>query len=464
MDEMLWKQLTYAGEGATLIDVDVSAVITEGVLQKMPILQLLNIRRATGQPHRYKRRDAFPMAMPQGSGATATSSSSNYTNTDVPLKIIRSWGGVESFVEELSDYDTLAEEVFGSTMASMYELVGTVFWGDALANTYQFDGFDAGLPGAVAGDPRTDINRIDGDHDTLTKQMMDSLVDVCMQGGSETNQRALFMSNQMQSQLGRCEAGILTGGGLTYLPTLEGGWPGVNIGWIPRTYRGIPIFPCDFCRPQAAAAAVTLLEVYGAGAADADTYYYRVAPVTRFGEQGASAEVAITIQAGSSVVITVTMFNHPNSQYTYGDALYWKIYRGTVSGVLHLVKTVNAITYNASGTPIAADLTLTDDFVNTVRAGCTGTAVAGTEDHPLLWDANAPDEVVFLVDRDPTDGVEIPASRNKTAEGLLDDRDLISFKRLGDTRDRLDFMVRTFTALAIKQGRVHGVLRRVQAV
>ena len=41
--------------------------------------------------------------------------------------------------------------------------------------------------------------------------------------------------------------------------------------------------------------------------------------------------------------------------------------------------------------------------------------------------------------------------------------DLIGWKRLGEVKDQVDFLVRTYMALAIKDPRKHAVLRRVRA-
>ncbi len=459
MDEKLHKQLTAAGQGANLQDRLPPVVVTEAALHIMPILQMLNIGRATGQPHRFRQRKRFPSAYPQGSGSTAVNSGSTYENTDINLKIVRSWGGVENFVEETTKMDTVALEVYGAVQATAYELAGECFWGDATANEYQFSGFDAGHGAGVQ------IQRIDGDQATLTKVLIDELIDTCQVAGARDEQKALFMSTAMQSHLGRVEAGS-NGGGLQYLPKAEGPWPGVQIGWIPRTYRDIRIYPCEFTRPKAAAASIAVEELEGEGELEAGTYCYKVAPVTRFGEQGASAEACVYVYGSESAVqITVTMFEHADSQYAFGDALYWKIYRSSTQGSdWRLVKVVNALTYSDAGTPTAAATTLVDDGTHEVRGGNTDTADEGAEDQPLTWTvADGIDECIFYIDLDADDGVALAATMNETAEGLLDDRELFAWRRLADVNDQMNFMVRTYAALAIKQGAPHGVLRRVRS-
>lgn len=457
MEDLLYKALTAAGEGGAITERDLNPILTEAALQRMPLLRFMNIRRVKGNPYKFYRRDAFPAAHPEGPGAAALQTNSNYTAVEKNLKIIRSWGGVEDFVQATVDdgRDPTTMEMIGHLHACVYELVGTAYWGDALANTYQFDGFDAD----------TGIFRLDGGANALALKDMDDLIDGCMVPGTEDHPRLLVMSQQMISQLGRLERSY-TGGNAQVTPPTVIAFPGIAGGVRMRTYRDIPIYPAGLTRPRAEAASISIAQGTAGTLADA-TYYVKVAPVTRFGEQGyASGSVVITGGSNlASINITVAAFTHANSQYPYSDALYWKLYVSTVSGSEILVKTQNAITYS-SGSPASAATTLNYAGTATARGGASGTATSGAEDQAPRYSATTPDEAIFLLDVEPDDGSELVATAYNSPTGPggqpLDEYDLFTLKRLGDTKDQVDFLVRCYACLGVKRGAAHGVLRRVR--
>lgn len=460
LKERFVKSITIPGEGSDLQFAEQSMILTEAARQRMAAIRFMNIVPGAGSPYEWRRRDALPAAHPEGSGASAqtTGNNSSYSKLSKDLKIIRSYGRIDEFVEETDyDFDTAAEEVLGCAWAVAYELTGTVFWGDSSANQYQFDGFDS--------DPN--VQRINGGNATITKALIDQLIDDAGQAGSEQDQKMLFMSRHMRDALVTSLAGT-QGEGLRVWTHEDVAWPepGAAGGIRLHHYGGIPIMAVDFTRPRALTGTITG-SAGGDGSLADGTYYYRLAAVTRFGEQIATPEVAVTVygaDGNGSVTLTLgSAFQHANSNYPYSDAMYYKLYRGTSSGNLTLVNTYNGLTYDASGTPTGAVTSFVDtgaDLSSSNRGG------AGSDKPLVSSDATMSgniDECIFLVDLDPVNGCRIPCSQYASGGGPASYYDLLAIKRLADTADHVNFLVKTYALLAILQGPVHGVLRNVRA-
>ena len=442
--------------GAALIDAVISPVISEEAFKNMAALQYCPITpNLQGSPFEFDLRSAMASAYPEGSSATPQTSGDNstYTETSIDVKIIRSWGEFDNFVDSVSKYNTARNEVLGSARSVGEQACGQTWWGDATANSYTFDGFD----------PHVDLYTLDGGAVAATTDMIDTMIAATKQNGSQGLPRMLFMSPFMKMALSQYSI-------RTYkhdLAIQNVSYPRGDGGLQLAHWQGVPILEVDFTRPQGKAGTTSgAAQLYGGTLAD-DTYYVRVAPVTRYGEQMASDAVAVVVAGGggaAALVITLPApFSHDNINGAFGEAIYWKIYAGTSAIDTPLVVTTNALTYDGNGTPNGYVQSYTYAGTNTARRGAVGTATAGNEDQPLggTLDVN-PDEAVFLCLLDKNIGFELPCSRydDGTDIGYYD---LLGFKRLAETKDATNFFVKSYMLNAIKWGAVHAIGRRMRA-
>jgi len=442
--------------GAALIDDVVSPVISEEAFKNMAALQYAPITpNLQGDPFKFAVRSAMASAYPEGSSATPQTSGDNstYAETSKEVKIVRSWGEFDNFVGSVSKANIARNEVLGCARSVGEQVCGQTFWGDELANEYSFDGFD----------PHTDLYVADGGAAAATTDMIDTMISATKQNGSQGLPRMLFMSPFLKMALSQYAI-------RTYkhdLAIQNVSYPRGDGGLQLAHWQGIPILEVDFTRPQAKASTTSATTtLYGGSIADG-TYYVRVAPVTRYGEQLASDAVAVVISGGGgAAVITITLpapFSHANINGAYGEAIYWKLYIGTAADNTPLVVTTNALSYDGNGTPTGYVQTVIYTGANTARRGAVGTATAGSEDQPLGGTLGVnPDEAVFLLLQDKNLGYEIPCSRydDGTDIGYYD---LLGFKRLAETKDASNFFVKSYVLNAIKWGATHAIGRRMRA-
>jgi len=451
MDAQLFKQLTESDLSSIRTEELIQRALTEAALAQMPMLQLIPMRAVADSPFFFRRRTALPVAVPQGPSSDTVRTKSSLDKVSVALKTIREAGGVDNFSRHtISDVELLTEEALGCAISVVYQLAGMILWGDATANSYTFDGFDA--------DP--EIVRHDGGNDVLTKSDIDSLIDAVSVSVEGAQNHVLVMSKEM---LTRLTDAVESSNAIRYDVEIEpGGLPGARAGLRLHQYRGIPIYQTEATRPKKKATGITASVAAGQGSLAAGTYYYRLAPVTRFGEQGACDTITVNVSGDNSAVnFSVPAFFIDSDLGQYTDAWYWKIYRGTSSGDEVLVNVANGLTYDASGTPTAAATTVTDDGDDLSSSDRGG----ATTDTPLTYSSSAPDECIFIIDTNRLNGCELGYKDQRQTDDAraMGPDGLLGWLELAQTRDRLEFMVRAYAALGIKQGRVHGVLRGVRA-
>ena len=459
MNEELYKGLTSASSsGGAWQDRDLNPILTDAAQKKRPILKYLNMIPATGNPHKFRRRDKQPFGHWEGDNATSVETQSSVSMQEVDLKICRSKGFVTDFLAATmgpDEFDVALEEILAHTENCAMQIAAAILWGcDGAASTYTVSAVtnrgNAYMPAGFDAD--ANIYRQDGGGNAMTLAEINALIDATDIAGAEES-RVFVMSSHMRSRL---ELQEYASGGARQLPTIAGAF-----GITMSTYKGIPILTSDQTRPRAQMGTITLAgSDPGTGTMSNDTYYYKVAPVTVEGEQLASAEANVTLSGGTAtqiVTITVTAFQFSDTNSAYSDALYYKVYRGTASSGEVLVATVPALVYNANGTVGSADTTLIDTGLTQTRGGISS-SVTDTE---LLGSTTAPEECVFLVNTDPDNGAQLPASTQKGQ--AVSENDLVGLKKIGATTDSEPFLVRSYVALAIKRGAAHGVLRNALA-
>jgi len=459
VNEELYKGLTSAStSGGPWQDRDLNPVLTDAAQKKRPLLKYLNMIPATGDPHKFRRRDKQPFGHWEGDAATSVQTQSSVSTQSRYLKIVRSKGFVTDFLAATmgpDEFDVALEEILAHTENCAMQIAAGVLWGcDGNASAYTVGALtNRGNAYMMAGfDADANIYRKDGGGNAMTLAEINGLIDATDIAGAEES-RVFVMSSHMRSRL---ELQEYSSGGARQLPTIAGAF-----GITMSTYKGIPILTSDQTRPRAKMGTITLAgSDPGTGSMTDDTYYYKVAPVTVEGEQLASAEAWVTLVGATAtqiVTITVTAFQFGNTNALFSDALYYKIYRGTATGGEVLVATVPALVYNAAGTVGSASTTLIDTGLTQTRGGISS-SITDTE---LLGSVTAPEECVFLVNADPENGAQIPASTQKGQAVSADD--LIGLKKLGATADHEQFLVRSYCTLAIKRGAAHGVLRNALA-
>ncbi len=250
-NDELRKSITIPGEGTTLQFAEQELVLTEAALERMALLRFLNLKPIIGSPFEFRRRDALPSAMPEGSGAIAqtTGDNSDYAKPTVPLKIVRSYGMIDEFVEA-TDYgfDVAASEILGVGQAVGYEATGMTMWGDLSGNPYQCDGMEM----------HPNLIRIDGGANTLTLAELDDLIDQTgASGDGISDEKLLLMSRQMQSAVKRAMTAATGDGTVVNLDEVSGTWPDADGGWRLKSYEGVPILPIALTRPRGAAPTIT---------------------------------------------------------------------------------------------------------------------------------------------------------------------------------------------------------------
>jgi len=414
--------------GSPVIPEDLSKELTELTLKQCPLLSLLPAKQANGATHSFIKVSSLPYPNFVGEKAEGTSSSATFTRASVTTKIIKMIDGVTdyliasagSFINAYNLELELARKGFG------YKLESYLLWGNATADPYQFDGFDAQIT----------TNRIQHnavvDLPLLTRQMlakvrknapMDNLVFIC---DPEMADKISSLQTQIYKTMSTKEVEV-------------------DGGFIMETIKRIPIYESSYCMAGPAnPATITATASSTSGQMTTGaTYKYRLSAVTINGEQGASAEATVTLNnSKTSVDLTWTA----NS-----DAYLYKIYRTEANGGANTEKIVAVIpgyTYDANGDINGCKTSYND--------GAPDTAI-GSDVFLLEGES-----VIFLIDRDVANPVAINAGALQSISAGEKVTDLILFKKLASTNDAEKFMLFSYIALENRNELCHAIARKVK--
>lgn len=475
MNEKLFKAIV---EGFTALqplqERSLSPVITETEIRKKPLIRLLNIEKANGNPFKFKRRTALPAAHFEGSSSSGNKGNSGWSDQSIQLKICRSWGQVDDFSEQVTpqEFRLFLSELAGSAAAVLYLLEASAINLQEQAD-FNNDGTVAGSTGGVTRaftglQYTTGVNEVAPANrgQAAVKNDFDGLLDqVMQQGGVEKDRLLWMMSTQMVTRLTSQMAVGTANDGVRYEIPYTDVWTGRG-GIRLQMYRGVPLLESEDMRPLAAMGTITPAGATGGSLTGGTKYFYQLSALTNLGETLPSAEVNVTPSsspAQGSVTITFTAFKYANSQAPYSDAVEYKLFRSTATGTEKFVGTYAALTYDADGKPNGAVTSITDQG-NTAAISPTAILSGGSNAHqPYAGTATGVrDETMLLLNRHPTQGLSLPATYNERDESLDQSR-LLMIKLLAITKATRDYLVQTFASLAIRRLAVAAYSRNVQS-
>jgi hypothetical protein len=427
-EQMLLALDSTAGE--PLIPESLDDIIVDLVKKQAPLTAMLTVNQANGKTHEFNRLTGLPVARAEGENADTAGTNSSYQRDSVPLKIVRAKGSVSGFQQAASKkyINSFQTEIVNAAKSMGYSIEGYVLWGDAAADIYQYSGANKAIQS----------NRIEYG-DTAELALLDEMIDPVEEKGALADKKVFILSPQMISRLSSLD------------PTIRKNIAAVEFAGGRRMhhYRDIPLLPSSYTRPVSKMADITLASGGPGGNMEpGGAYRYRVSAVTIFGEQWASDSKDITLTAG-----------HTKCQVSWtpvANAILYRVYRtieGGAEGEEKLVAVVPGCTYKSDGTPELPITAYIDANPDTV--------VEAASDYALVKDSEGGDEVIFLMNLDPDNSVEIEGLLNEQGEKM---DALIQYIALAKTKDTDDFLLLSYHAPAWKGEMFNAMARRVRAV
>lgn len=432
---LLSKALSSASNsGSALVPQHLEQIITNTVIQLDPMFAMLKHEFDPQKLHEFNQVTSLGTlgASAQGENGVTPNYQSVYSRSNVTLKIVRRKGSVTNFLQDASSkyIDAYAQELENQLRAHIYDVNTYVLYGNT-ADQYQFSGLDSliatnRIQGHTAGVPTV----------PTSLAFLDTMIDANIQYGGSLHDKVFYMSPQMLSKVSslltnvRLNQGII-GNGITQID--------INGGWRLDAYRGIPIIPTTMCSGTLSGTmgTITLGQAASGGSLSNGTYYVRVAAVTAFGEQQASAETSITVNGGGSAQRITVSFT------AVSGAIGYKVYASATSGLTNtkLVDWQAANTYDGNGTVTAGGTT---SFSILSMTPTTNITTAQQADMPLTAVGGINGEIVVLHDLDKYQGLgKFPYTNagGNRVDGV------VSIKPLAETDDFLPFLCKTYGAL-----------------
>lgn len=429
----LKKALETTGDGAALVPYDLEAFLEEELLKLQPLAQLVDVIQAESKTHEYSVRTSHPQAWFEGESTPANSKNSAYTRESVQLKIQRIWGSVTGFAQTVDEkfIDALAAELEGSLegMANIMEY--GLMWGaaddrDFSGDAYQYTGI---IPRLFSDAPS---NVIDAEGAKVSLDHLDqAMAQASGFRGVRQDPKLWIMGIRMKQIVDGLQTRIQIP--LTSVTLADGK---VDMAAYDRT----AILESDFIVPAASTSSPSDgsgSAASGGALADAD-WDYRIASVTAYGEQEASAAIGATTTSGSDNSVDLTWTADPAAY------LYMIFREKDGSGTFELLDIIAAKTYDAAGTVNGTVETYTDDGSQTAKAI-----------KPLESD----EQNILLANVNPTRGAAFV--------GKVDDMGrpverLFSFVELARVKDTYDYLVKSYLALRIKHPNLFSMVRHVK--
>lgn len=435
MNEILQKALMNTGDQTQLILQDVSPVILDLLEEEFPLWNLLGRERAQGPVHEYRIRASLPGAWFQGELATSDFRSASYTSREVRLKIVRSWGGVSSFMQKMTErfVNALQEAIQTAVLGLANTLEYSILYGNYPADSFQANGITAQILGHTtatlgysSGGNIYDVNA------ALTLTHLDNILDrTAGYRGSSADTRIIIASREMISRISALQTRVTRD---VQTVNHEG-------GFIMTTYRGVPLLPSDLLVPAATSTSPTVAGVIGAGGSlAAATYYYAISSVTLGGEQKPSVATAAVTSASSNNTASLSWTADQTAKLYY-------IWRGTTTTVadMTLLKIVPALTYDSDGNLTGYVASTTDTGVATLTAAV----------HPL--DSG---EQLFVVNVSNNErGVKVMGAVSPLGDPM---EDFFTFTPLATINASIRFMIEGFIGFKVPYPTLNAILRRAK--
>lgn len=490
--EYFIKTTVSLGGFSILAERQLSPVLVMDAVKKEPLLGLLGLVQANGSPHRFKRLNELPDSMWEGVRASANETDPDFAEHNVVLRVVRSWGSTFLYdVATIANFNALSISILSHVQSVAYRLAGTALYGDEIldrtaAGAAETTNDTSRMFDGLLNDPdmKLGLNLIEGAaarNTQAAKEDFDNLINVADIGGTSRDLKVLIMSTQMATRLANVHGdsnntGVrLVVNANSLVPPDVNSVRYVHDNYFPggldlSAYRGRVIYASDFTRPIAQMPSITATASSG-GQFAAGTYHFALAPVTWRGEQVAAKVTNVAVTANQKVTFTGQDFKFPGSKAKYTDALYYRLYR-TPAGAsdspanYKLVGTYPSLTFDANGTPTGG--VMTTGIVDTGAVADADLIAQGPLTNAGSMAAqsviNSPDEVVFLINVNGTNGVQLVGASDDQAQSAPDaGLDIIRYLVLGRTKDAHSFLIRAFAGLAVRRGRSCAILRGVMA-
>lgn len=415
-----------SAKGQALIPEYLEQVITNTITRLSPELAMVSAKFGRQKFHEFNQIKSLPKAGgAMGENATTPTRASAYERKQLPLKIVRRKGAVTNFLQDTSgDYiDAAASEMENHLLAHAYDMSTYITHGNAGADPYTFSGLDHFISTnrkqeVVAGVAPS------------TLEFLDEMIDININKQGAHHKKAFLMSPEMLSKVSRLLTMVRLNQSMGVVDL-----PG---GWRLNAYRDIPIIVSSAMRPKGTMGTVTISTATTGGTIPSSTaYFFRVAPVTYDGEQVGSAQVTVTTGAGTETNTIKLEWG------AYEGAMFYRIYAGTVTGQVKLVRVISAFEYDGNGTPTGDIEEFTFTAVPTVRHNDSVTEKMA-DDVPFNISGGIPTEQVMLWDLDEYQGMgKLPY----TNTGGSKFGGLVTVTPLAITDDFVPFMVKSYAGL-----------------
>lgn len=441
--------------GAALIPQHLEQIVTNAVPRISPELSILTPKYDPQSLHEFNQLVSLNnIGAAMGESSTTPTTQPTFARKSVQLKVLKKKGSTTDFLRWSSakNIDAAAANVEATLTSLVHDMCNYVKYGNAGADPYEFSGWDSMITTNRIGNTR-------GGTAMSSLGVLDQMIDLNTELQGMDHHKVFIMSPRMLSRHSQLLTNVRLNQGLS------GNFSQVNIpgGWRLNAYRDIPIIVSGSDRPRSTVAADTIGTVTPTGAdaggtiADSQMYYFVVAPITKDGEQLASAEVSrATGTGGSGNLHTVTLSWTANP-----NAYRYKIYVGSSTGTEVLKHIVPGFTYDANGT-ITGSTTTTVSGVKSWTSDANGNTqsvtflsaptTAGVEvptalqsDVPYITSNSVEMENIWLIDVDEFQGMgRMPF----TNQGGSQFNGLISMEMLAKTDSQLPFLLQSYCAIA----------------
>jgi hypothetical protein len=451
---LIAKSLTGAAGtgGAALIPEYLIPTITNAVPRISVELAVMTPVFGAQSIHSFDQLTALnAIGSAMGEASTTPTTQPTYTRNTVTLKVMKKKGATTDFLRFASAdrIDAAAANIEATLTAFVHDLCHYNMYGNSLINTYAYSGWDYFISTNRINQPLggTAISSL-----SFMNDMLDRNID--LQG--ERHNKAFFMSSRMLSRVTELYTNfrdtVPVSGSMNLVDV-----PG---GHRLTAYRNVPIIPSGQTRPRetTGVCSVTHADSYGVTAiADNTTRYFRVAGVSKNGEQIAYTELTDnTGSSGSANQHTQIITIAPDATvYEY------KIYVGTSSGNCYLRHIIPNFTYTADGT-FAGSVTQTETGVKSFTTNAAGQVitvtfladpyVASTSvtaamqlDVPFITTGGIEPETIWLIDLDEFQGM---GRMPYTNPGGSQFNGLVSVEFLAKVDSQLPFLLQAYTAVA----------------
>lgn len=422
--EEIREAFTLAGGATTLTPKIIDRLLNELQRKYGPLHRAIPRRTWETQTFFFNQRTAFPKAQftteapPTSGTGSVAATNSTYVQKSFDIKHTQSQIDISTFAAKVATVNgnLFDLELLGAAKNMEWLEETTHIWGtgSGTLNTLrpQWDGVDLMVANA---------NKVDGASQLNSLKLMDNAIDAVrgVYAGELGTDFFFVMSPRMQSGMN----GLFVNQqrfnmGMTKIfsrddfgdPNASVADNAIDTGVEVQTYRSIPIVISTFMSSQGTMGTVSTTGNTGSGSSllAANTYYYVVEAVTKYGLTAASAEASQTPSAdGKNVVLTWTT---PTPTDAYGntiDIIGYRIFRSTTSGAESLYAVVSAYDLSDAAvtsftdTGLIQNPALTNTLYWATVASSSTNAVSDGVTFPRVQSGSQIVEDIYLIPRDP---------------------------------------------------------------